>query len=38
MFAKDHAILKELAFQFNDLSAKLGINRIIRAVDKFARF
>lgn len=38
MFAKDHTILKELASSFNELSSKLGINRIIRAVDKFAKF
>ncbi|CAD8154679.1 unnamed protein product [Paramecium octaurelia] len=38
MFAKDHLILKELAFSFSELSGKLGINRIIRAANKFARF
>jgi len=38
MFAKDYSILKELATSFSELSTKLGINRIIRAVEKFAKF
>lgn len=38
MATKDYSILKELASSFSELSTKFGINRIIRAVDKFARF
>lgn len=38
MFAKDHSILKELSLSFSELSTKFGINRIIKAVDKFTKF
>ncbi|CAK76456.1 unnamed protein product (macronuclear) [Paramecium tetraurelia] len=38
MFAKDHFILRELSLYFGEFSRKLGINRIIRVADKFARF
>ncbi|CAD8063626.1 unnamed protein product [Paramecium primaurelia] len=38
MSAKDYSILKELSTSFSELSSKLGFNRIMRAVEKFAKF
>ncbi|CAD8079378.1 unnamed protein product [Paramecium sonneborni] len=38
MFARHESILRELAFLFYEFSAKFGINRIIRAAHKFAKF
>lgn len=38
MYAKDYTILKELASSFNEFSQKLGISRVIRAAEKFAKY
>ncbi|CAD8175154.1 unnamed protein product [Paramecium octaurelia] len=38
IYAKDYQILKELASSFSEFAQKLGISRVIRAVDKFAKY